>query len=1744
MVCGLLILLGALAQPATAAPLADTLIVSDIVGNMTWTPAGSPYVINGTIAVYSGTLTIEPGVTVRFNDDAELIIQSSARLVAIGTPGQPITFTSSDTSTPQSCDWDAIRFNSDDNIVRYSIVEYATWGLDLREPYGGHDIRYNTFRYNGLCTISPEGGAIVGTTDVTSITHNIVISNASGIRLSKSSGNLIAQNVVSGTTRPGVAFVRSLATPSSDNQVYSNTVRGSQDTGILLELGDFNDVSGNLVYDNWGNGIELADQRGATVAYNQVYDNAYDASVSPVAGVKISDSQTVTVRRNLIYANGASGVTTYWGGLYVTATQDVQVTDNFIHDNLVEVGLEYGLGNSGTPSIVGNAICRNPSYELRSRPAETLTAEGNWWGTNTPAGEINGAVDYDPWIQLAVTPSDSSIVADGVSTTTLQVTFNDGAGHTVPPEVRDVSVATSAGTLSANTVTVDDNGQASLTLTSTSTPGSAVVTATDVCGYLVTTSVTFAGYVDLSVSKTASPPPYAPGSNITYTISYRNDGNATAHNVVLTETIPTSTTLVGPPGWAQIGSTNQYTLSVGDVPPSSGTQTASLVVHIDDSLPAGDVSFTNVVEVGDDGTSGPDYNPTDNVFTLTVTGGNLPDLWVVKNDNVGPGALSGPMVGALANSEEGPRLLRLIKTMDDFSVQDVPEGGLITYTIGYGNSGEGTAPATGVVLSETLPLYTTYAGPACGEPGGWCQVGGTRTYTRYVGGPLYPLTGNYAYFYVRVGTSLPPTVTEVINTVCIYGNEDDLIPENNCSVEETDVITGAYDLSVTKVENAICLNPGDALNYQITVRNLGANDATNVVLRENLPPNTSFIGPSGWTALGGGVYTYDLGVVASGDTATALFSVQIDPNLPPSVEAITNTVSVQADGTDSDPSNDSFTLVTPVGTTPDLTITKNDNTSSPVSPTNDVITYTIGFLNNSHRYTATNVAIIDTLPEGTVITGPTASLWHQVDTRTYTYPVGVLGPNEVGSVSLTIHVPETAPYPYGSEVVNRVEIRGAEDECNTANNVATEETPVEGADAADLEVTKVDDVPFCAVPGDVIRYTIAYTNNSYTVGAQDVLLTEMIDTSAVSFAGPPEWSSAGGGTYTRAPVPPSVGPRQTGSFEFRVAIDPGIPAGQEYITNVVRIDTTTPDWEPANDVFTMSTYVPEWPDLIVIKNDNIGSMPLSVRSDIDALVSRLRFSPEALELLHGALNRGQIGAMAESVDPGGTITYTIILGNIGRVAANGVVLTDTLPAGTTFVGPGYWTHVGGDQYTYSLSTPLNAGFGDVLQFIVRVDDPFLAGDRVINRVQIGGLEQECDTANNASTEETPVTGAVVPSSTTLYLPIILKNYPEAPPTPTPTPTPTPVPTPSVPVPGEQSHVADLAVDPQSHYVYVASPRDDKVHFIHVSDVNTYTHEYYNDIVVGNGPTGLGVFPMAGPDSRIFVAHPFDWEGGLRYFYPNPAGRVGPEQGYVGAAPFKVAVNPGLSRAYVSNYWDYLAVVDTVGNRRLGWVGQKNYQGGWGIDVSADTNRVYLASRDTGELVAMDGNGDRLLQFGYIPTHFKPPQPCSLYTVAVNENTDHIFVPCPALREVFVHEEAGLEIFASQELGTLELRDDGWVRVLAPGDVNWLESISLDAGKVSTYSGVWGIAVDEASDRIYLTDPMNDVLIIIQDAASRGDMSVTYVTQSAGLFDEPQGVDVDSERGRVFVANAGNDTVTVLEASPPFTLVTTIDLGGP
>ena len=86
----------------------ETIVDSHIVADTTWTKAGSPYVVTIQLDVYPDvTLTIEPGVEVKFNSGCDLDIYGE--LIAVGTPTQLVVFTSSQ-ETPSSGDWGSISY--------------------------------------------------------------------------------------------------------------------------------------------------------------------------------------------------------------------------------------------------------------------------------------------------------------------------------------------------------------------------------------------------------------------------------------------------------------------------------------------------------------------------------------------------------------------------------------------------------------------------------------------------------------------------------------------------------------------------------------------------------------------------------------------------------------------------------------------------------------------------------------------------------------------------------------------------------------------------------------------------------------------------------------------------------------------------------------------------------------------------------------------------------------------------------------------------------------------------------------------------------------------------------------------------------------------------------------------------------------------------------------------------------------------------------------------------------------------------------------------------------------------------------------------------------------------------------------------------------------------------------------------------------------------------------------------------
>jgi len=232
--------------------------------NETW--SGEVYVTDDIIVPKGVTLTIEPGTVVKFKhwrygySEPEhrlgLYIEEGT-LRAIGTPEEPIRFTS-DAAEPIHRDWGAILFiNSTDNVISYSIIEYGqitvissnislthsisrwSWGAGIFFLNGTGLLEYNRFYENG---------------------HNC-------IELENYSTVTIRYNEIYNATQGGVGVF-----DGSSAVIEHNVIFGNHDNGVVLEDDAYASISYNTIRDN-GNGIAIGGFSSANLMYNTVKEN-------------------------------------------------------------------------------------------------------------------------------------------------------------------------------------------------------------------------------------------------------------------------------------------------------------------------------------------------------------------------------------------------------------------------------------------------------------------------------------------------------------------------------------------------------------------------------------------------------------------------------------------------------------------------------------------------------------------------------------------------------------------------------------------------------------------------------------------------------------------------------------------------------------------------------------------------------------------------------------------------------------------------------------------------------------------------------------------------------------------------------------------------------------------------------------------------------------------------------------------------------------------------------------------------------------------------------------------------------------------------------------------------------------------------------------------------------------------------------------------------------------------------------
>ena len=442
-------------------------------------------------------------------------------------------------------------------------------------------------------------------------------------------------------------------------------------------------------------------------------------------------------------------------------------------------------------------------------------------------------------------------------------------------------------------------------------------------------------------------------------------------------------------------------------------------------------------------------------------------------------------------------------------------------------------------------------------------------------------------------------------------------------------------LTITDSAAPATLGPGAAITYlQVLSNTSGRRDNGPINVTQNLPANTTFVsataaGSGTWTCnnTGGVITCTDGGSYRSGSTTTFTVVVTVNPGTPDGT-IITDTVNAQA-------ANTAVATATAAATvqTPDLSVGETA-APNPVA-TGANITYTETVTNNTAS-DAGGATLTQTTPAGTLFRSVTAPANWTCGTRP---PVGGTGSiictanaNFPGSSNavFTVVVSVSPEAAVGSTITNSVTVSETGTDPNPGNDTATASVQVQGAD---LSMTQVASATAIA-PGATITYTETVTNAGPNAATNAVLYQQTpVNTTFASITPPAGWTCGTqpgvGGTGTvlctaNAAMNPST---TTGNFVYVVTVNAAAAAGTS-IVNSADVTSQTSDSNASNNATTTSV-------LVEITGDADLSLAMSAQPTPVFISSNL--------------------------------TYTIQIQDLGLSNTADGTLTDTLPAGTTFV---------------------------------------------------------------------------------------------------------------------------------------------------------------------------------------------------------------------------------------------------------------------------------------------------------------------------------------------------------------------------------------------------------------------------------------------------------------------------------------------
>jgi flagellar hook assembly protein FlgD len=298
-----------------------------------------------------GTMTVEPGVTIKFGPGAGLKFFTNATLQALGTSVEHVTFTSN-AVTPTPGSWKGLEFistlgvNDRTIICKYCDIQYAGQGtvpafsISETGPGGQNQLDHTTIQNNSGDGLYINNASIV-------VTNSTFSNNDDGLFLENNSSGFVSNSTIKLNNNDGIRFNGGSIYPNI--KVNNNTIENN--TNFELSANGGNNTFTVDAQKNWWGTTDP----GAIAA--SIFDNA-DNPLRPVvdAADPLDDDignnpiSNVVVTAGVFDPNGAE-TTAVTYDLASDANMTIKISD-FNTQNVVRTLINGVSQTAGPQSIV------------------------------------------------------------------------------------------------------------------------------------------------------------------------------------------------------------------------------------------------------------------------------------------------------------------------------------------------------------------------------------------------------------------------------------------------------------------------------------------------------------------------------------------------------------------------------------------------------------------------------------------------------------------------------------------------------------------------------------------------------------------------------------------------------------------------------------------------------------------------------------------------------------------------------------------------------------------------------------------------------------------------------------------------------------------------------------------------------------------------------------------------------------------------------------------------------------------------------------------------------------------------------------------------------------------------------------------------------------------------------------------------------------------------------------------------